>query len=182
VFTTAFVVEVAAAESAVADLRSRFDATCHLGVPAHITVLFPFMPPDEITPDVLRQAESALSVVQSFEFSLRRVERFAVTTYLSPDPPDPFIALTTALVERFPKFRPYGGAYDGVVPHLTVAHGDAATAHFAAVELERRLSVRQAIRTCCNSVALLQNSSGRWRRMHVIDLPKIKVPQSGLDS
>ncbi|WP_321821116.1 MULTISPECIES: 2'-5' RNA ligase family protein [unclassified Burkholderia] len=173
--TTAFVVEVPAAESTVADLRSRFDATSDLGVPAHITVLFPFMPPDEITPDVLHQAQSALSNVRPFEFSLRKVERFAVTTYLAPDPPEPFVALTTALVERFPMFRPYGGAHDGIVPHLTVAHGDAVTAHLAAVELEHRLSAREAIRTCCSAVALLGNSSGRWRKMHVIDLPNVYV-------
>ncbi|KWC46447.1 hypothetical protein WL51_29470 [Burkholderia ubonensis] len=173
--TTAFVVEVPAAESAVADLRSRFDATSNLGVPAHVTVLFPFMPPDQITPDVLRQAQSALSVVQPFEFSLTRVERFAVTTYLAPDPPEPFVALTTALVERFPMFWPYGGAHDGIVPHLTVAHGDAATALLAAVELEYRLSAREAIQTCCSSVALLENSSGCWRKMHVIELLKVDV-------
>nr|WP_223964662.1 2'-5' RNA ligase family protein [Burkholderia diffusa] len=173
--TTAFVVEVPVAESTVADLRSRFDATSGLGVPAHITVLFPFMQPDEITPDVLHQAQSALSNVQPFEFSLRKVERFAVTTYLAPDPPEPFVALTAALVERFPMFRPYGGAHDGVVPHLTVAHGDAATANLVAVELEHRLSAREAIRMCCSAVSLLENSSGRWRKMHVIDLPNVSV-------
>ncbi|MCA8067771.1 2'-5' RNA ligase family protein [Burkholderia sp. AU31624] len=173
--TTAFVVEVPAAESTVADLRSRFDATSDPGVPAHVTVLFPFMPPDEITPDVLRQAQSALSVVQPFEFSLRKVERFAVTTYLAPDPPEPFVALTTARVERFPMFRAYGGAHDGMVPHLTVAHGDAATAHLVAVELEHRLSAREVIRTCCHSVALLENASGRWRKMHEIALPTVDV-------
>nr|WP_249196533.1 2'-5' RNA ligase family protein [Burkholderia cenocepacia] len=133
------------------------------------------MPPDEITPDVLRQAQSALSVVQPFDFLLRKVERFAVTTYLAPDPPEPFVVLTTALVKRFPMFRPYGGAHDGIVPHLTVAHGDAATAHLAAVELKHRLSARNAIRTCCSSVALLENSSDRWRKMHLIDLPNVYV-------
>ncbi|MBY4697249.1 2'-5' RNA ligase family protein [Burkholderia latens] len=173
--TTAFVVEVPAAESTVADLRSRFDATSDLGAPAHITVLFPFMPPDEITPDVLHQAQSALSNVQPFEFLLRKVERIAVTTYLAPDPPEPFVALTTALVARFPMFRPYGGGHDGIVPHLTVTHGDAATAHLAAVELEHRLSAPGASRTCCSAVALLGNSSGRWRKMHVIDLPNVYV-------
>jgi len=156
--TTAFVVEVPAAESTVADLLSRFDATSDQGVPAHITVLFPFMPPDEITTDVLRQAQSALSVVQPFEFSLRKVGRFAVTTYLAPDPPEAFVALTTALVERFPMFRPYGDAHDGIAPHLTVAHGDAATAHLAAVELEHRLSAQEAIRTCCRSAGELVGS------------------------
>ncbi len=41
----AVLVTVPEAESLVAPLRERFDASTALGVPAHITVLFPFMPP-----------------------------------------------------------------------------------------------------------------------------------------
>jgi hypothetical protein len=171
--TSAFVVEVPAAESAVAELRHRFDATAALGVPAHVTVLFPFMSPDEITPDALRQAQGALSVVRAFEFSLTMIGRFATTTYLAPDPPQPLIALTTALVERFPMFGPYGGAHSGIVPRLTVAHGNADEADAAAVELEHRLDALAPIRTSCGYVTLLENSSGRWRKMHIFDLPPI---------
>ncbi|WP_074171418.1 2'-5' RNA ligase family protein [Caballeronia temeraria] len=163
-------VEVPAAEPAVADLRSRYDATSSLGVPAHITVLFPFMSPDEITSDVLREAQGALTAVKPFEFSLTKVGRFPVTSYLCPEPPEPFNALTNALVGRFPMFRPYGGAHGDIVPHLTVAHGDSERADSAAVELERRLSMLDPIRTWCSAVTLLENSSGRWKRMHVIEL------------
>lgn len=184
---SAFVVEVPAAEPAVSELRSRFDATARLGIPAHITVLFPFMSPDEITADVLREAQSALSVVQSFQFTLTTIGRFSTTTYLSPVPPEPFVALTTALVERFPRFLPYGGAHAGVVPHLTVAHGDDAQAKRAAVELERRLCALEPIRTECTAVTLLENASGRWKPMHTFGLrksvehrgPQAKMP--GLD-
>lgn len=167
---SAFVVRVPAAESLVGELRNRFDATSQLGVPAHITVLYPFMPPDEISSDVLRKAKMALNTVPSFEFSLASVGRFATTAYLSPAPPEPFIALTTALAECFPMYRPYAGAYESVVPHLTVAHGSAENAHSAAVELEHRLFVSEPIQTRCTSVALLENSSGRWKQMHAFDL------------
>jgi hypothetical protein len=67
-------------------------------------------------------------------------------------------------------FRPFGGAHGNIIPHLTVAHGDSEHAESAAVELERRLSELNPIRTWCSSVTLLENSSGRWERMHVIDL------------
>lgn len=168
---SAFVVEVPAAESLVGKLRGRFDATSQLGVPAHITILFPFMPPDEITSGVLREAQAALNTVPSFEFSLPKIGRFPATTYLSPAPSEPFVALITALTERFPMFRPYGGAHDGTVPHLTVAHGDVSNAVAAAAELEQRLCTLGPIRTRCNSVTLLENSSGRWQEMHVFNLP-----------
>lgn len=41
-------IEVPEAEPAVRHHREHFDASTPLGVPAHITVLFPFMPPETI--------------------------------------------------------------------------------------------------------------------------------------
>jgi hypothetical protein len=42
------IIEVPEAEPAVRQHRERLDASAPLGVPAHITVLFPFMPPEAI--------------------------------------------------------------------------------------------------------------------------------------
>jgi hypothetical protein len=47
------IVEVPEAEPDVARLRERLDASAPLGIPAHITVLFPFMPPRTIDPAAL---------------------------------------------------------------------------------------------------------------------------------
>jgi hypothetical protein len=41
---SAFIVCVPEAEPHVAVLRERFDASARLGLPAHITMLYPFMP------------------------------------------------------------------------------------------------------------------------------------------
>ncbi|MCO5396748.1 2'-5' RNA ligase family protein [Ralstonia soli] len=168
---SALVVKVPAADGLVGDLRDRFDATARLGVPAHITVLFPFMPPDEITSGVLEQTQTALNAVPSFSFSLASVGRFPTTAYLSPTPQDPFVALTTVLTKCFPKFQPYASAHADVVPHLTVAHGDAVNAQAVAMELERRLGESTPILARCGSIALLENSSGRWRELHTFALP-----------
>jgi 2'-5' RNA ligase superfamily len=81
------------------------------------------------------QYQRRLWVDSSLSRRQGRIERFSATTYLSPVPPEPFIALRNALVERLPMFRPYGGIYDDAVPHLTVAHGDATAARSAAVQL-----------------------------------------------
>jgi hypothetical protein len=45
------------------------------------------------------------------------------TTYrqLDPEPAQPFRQLTAAVWRAFPQHPPYGGAYNDVVPHLTVA-------------------------------------------------------------
>ena len=91
---TAFIVRVPEAEACVGALRERFDASVQLGVPAHITVLVPFMSPDRVTGTVLQDAQDALSQVPSFAFSLERVARFPATAFLAPEPAEPFIELT----------------------------------------------------------------------------------------
>lgn len=169
---SAFIVKVPSAESVVAALRERFDATSKLGVPAHITVLVPFMDPGDITADVLEQAQRALMGTTAFAFSLRSVGRFPTTAYLEPEPTAPFIAMTQALVEAFPGFRPYAGEHQRVIPHLTVAHGSAADADEAAEALQLGLEQGAEVRAQCSSVALIENSSGRWRELHVFHLSR----------
>lgn len=171
-FETAFIVRVPEAETCVASLRSRFDASIHLGVPAHITVLVPFMAPDRITRSVLAQIQAALRQVPSFAFSLSQVRRFPSTAYLAPEPTEPFIALTQALACRFPEFQPFRGEHDSIVPHLTVANGNAREAEIAAAELEAVIKSNGSISSFCSSVSLLENSSGRWREMHVFPLAR----------
>ena len=57
---TAFIVRVPQAEALVGDLRARFDACAALGVPVHITVLFPFMAAERIDAGVLQGIRTAL--------------------------------------------------------------------------------------------------------------------------
>jgi len=167
---SAFIVRVPEAEGPVGDLRRRFDASARLGVPAHITVLFPFMPPEQITDAVLRRARAALAPLASFTFRLSRVGRFAATAWLAPEPAQPFIALTQALVGAFPGFLPFRGEHAGVVPHLTVANGSREEAEIAAAELARVMQAHGAIDGVCDSVALLDNASGAWRERQVFAL------------
>jgi 2'-5' RNA ligase len=169
---SAFAVKVPAAKPLVEDLRRRYDATVALGVPAHITVLVPFMDPALITPKILDRAQRALNRTPSFSFSLGKVERFPGTAYLAPEPAKPFVTMTLALVEAFPEFPPYGGEHQGVIPHLTVAHGNTLDADAAAAELKTRLSTLGTVHANCSEVALIENSSGRWQDFHIFHLPQ----------
>ncbi|MDE2297267.1 MAG: 2'-5' RNA ligase family protein, partial [Burkholderiales bacterium] len=58
------------AEVLVNALRERFDASARIGVPAHITVLFPFMPSTGVEPSVLRSVRAVVGRARAFEFSL----------------------------------------------------------------------------------------------------------------
>lgn len=167
---TAFIVNVPEAEVVVAVLRERFDPSAKLGAPAHITVLAPFMPPDQITDAVLRRTREALRHVPMFSFRLAEVRRFDAAAFLAPEPSTPFIALTNALSRTFPAYPPYGGEFDSVVPHLTVAHGSVANIETAYAELVTKMGLRGPIACRCETVSLLENSSGRWRPLHTFAL------------
>ena len=169
---SAFVVKVPAAEPLAGDLRRRYDASVALGVPAHITVLVPFMDPALVTTDVIERAARVLRRTPSFSFTLGGVGRFPETAYLAPEPASPFIAMTLALVQAFPGFPPYGGEHPSVVPHLSVAHGDARHAEEAATELRARLHASGPVHAVCTEVTLIENTSGRWQDMHVFKLPQ----------
>jgi 2'-5' RNA ligase len=171
---SAFVVRVPEAEGRVGDLRQRFDASAGLGVPAHVTVLFPFMPPEQINADVVRRAQAALAPLAPFALRLLRVGRFAATAWLAPEPAQPFIALTEALVGAFPGFLPFRGEHASVVPRLSVAHGSGEEAEIAAAELARRMHAHGPVESFCGSVALLDNASGPWRDRQVFALVALR--------
>ena len=167
-----FIVCVPEAEAMVGSLRERFDSSARLGVPAHVTVLFPFMSPENITASVVQRIASVLREAQRFEFSLAKVARFPATAYLEPEPAATFIALTESLAREFPQFPPFGGEFPTIIPHLTVAHGSITEAEFAAAELASSLALNGPIASACSSLVLMENSSGTWRQMHVFPLAR----------
>ena len=162
---SALFVVVPEAEPWVHALRSRFDPSAQVGVPAHISVLFPFMPRELLTAAVLTRLRGALSAFTPFTFALDRVARFPQTTYLVPEPPDAFAAMTGAIVHEFPDYPPYGGRFSQVIPHLTVADQSEAFASVAERELAGELERRGVIRATCEAIELFENSDGGyWRR------------------
>lgn len=167
---SAFVVRVPEAEACVGDLRWAYDETARLDVPAHITILAPFMAPERIDAGVLAKVKTVLGEARAFRFSLGEVRYFPETAYLAPEPAAPFVTLTQALVAAFPEFPAYGGLYPEITPHLTMAHGSAGNAAIAGERARRWLDANGPILGTCDSVVLLENSQGAWREMHVFAL------------
>jgi 2'-5' RNA ligase superfamily len=126
------IVEVPEAEPAVARYRERFVANARLGVPAHITVLFPFMSPQAIGPAVIAELEHLFAAVSRFRFQLTHTNWFGdEVLWLGARDPAPFRALTRCVAETFPDFPPYegqfGAAESAASPHLTVGKGHPVT-------------------------------------------------------
>ncbi len=120
---TALIVAVPEAEPAVGRFRSALDHAAGWGVPAHVTVLYPFLRPDQITDNVLIALGQVIEAVTRFEVAFTDVRWFEKNVvWLAPQPDDGFRRLTTAVWQRFPEAPPYGGAHTEVVPHLTIGH------------------------------------------------------------
>jgi len=89
-----------------------------LGVPAHITIHFPFAPPDAVDEAAVAELVAGR---RAFAFELASVEYFGDdVTYLAPRPAEPFRELIGATEARWPDYPRYDGAFADVVPHLTL--------------------------------------------------------------
>lgn len=156
--SSAVVVLVPEAEPVVAAQRLRHDPAAALGVPAHVTILYPFCSViDDVT--TARVTEICRSF-GSFPASFATVGRFpGEVVWLRPEPSDAFSALIAAFVEAFPDYPPYGGAVPDPIPHLTVADG---VDDSIADSLERTLLAHLPVSTVVENVALLVENDGRW--------------------
>jgi 2'-5' RNA ligase len=118
----AIIAPVAAAEPVVGEVRARLDPAAGWGVPAHVTILFPFVPPTLIDASTIESARQAIVDLRPVQVTFSQIRWFDDRVlYLAPEPDDWFRLATDRLCSAFPDYPPYGGVFDDVVPHLTVA-------------------------------------------------------------
>jgi len=118
---SAVLVPVPAADTALGELRRRLDRVGGARVPAHVTVVYPFVPPERIDGAVEAAVARAVASVEVFETEFGRIDWFGDgVLFLAPEPDVGFRRLIAAVVAAFPQHPPYGGAYRDVVPHLTL--------------------------------------------------------------
>jgi len=144
---TALIVPIPEAEGAVGPFRASLDRAAGWGVPAHVTVLYPFLPPQQIDEQVLAALRETVAGIPRFDVALTHVGWFGDTVvWLAPQPARPFRELTSAVWQQFPQAPPYAGAHSDVVPHLTIGH-DAAkpVLSHAAETISAHLPINAAI-------------------------------------
>ena len=167
---TALICRVPEAERYIARYRQRYDPSARRNVPAHVTVLYPFMSPQDIDAEVLERLARIARGVPCFEYRLAETRRFPVALYLAPQPDDSFAALTDAVHRAYPDFPPFEGKFDTVVPHVTVAHADEPQLCEIEVELRIALASGGAVKVRCIEMVLIENSSGRWEEIRCFAL------------
>jgi 2'-5' RNA ligase len=166
---TALICRVPEAEPYIAHYRQRFDPSARRNVPAHVTILYPFMAPAMVDADVLEELRRIAFSVPRFDYRLRETRRFPVALYLAPDPDDSFSALTDRIFESFPDYPPFEGKFETVVPHVTVAHGD--EPQLCEIEVELRIRLPGAgVAARCDELLLIENGSGRWETLQTFAL------------
>jgi 2'-5' RNA ligase len=181
---SALVVLVPEAEVLVKPFRDRYDPSAAAGVPAHITLLYPFKHPDEVDQTVLDDLGQCFHGCASFRFSLAPIRRFPdAVLYLAPEPDGPFRQLTLAIWDRYPETPPYSGKWPDRVPHLSVAWvKDEQLLDRIADDFAQASQGRLPIRATAAEVALMEKRSGHWlirarfglRREH--GLEKVRLP------
>ena len=166
---TALICRVPEAERYIARYRERYDPSARRNVPAHVTILYPFVPLAQIDDGVLARLHEIAGGIPSFDYRLAQTRRFPVALYLAPDPDASFAALTDAVWRAFPDHPPFEGKFDVVVPHVTVAHGD--EPQLCEIEVELRIALpATGVKARCHEMVLIQNSSGRWEQLHAFAL------------
>ncbi len=148
-------------------LRRHEDFAASVGAPAHVTLLFPFMAVAELRPPIRRALEEIAADVEPFEVGFATVGRFPGAVYLDPDPAGPFVALTEAIATRFPEYQPYEGAFDDVIPHLTLVESATAPLDQIAVAAKRHLPFTGRVAVM---EVLVEGPDERWRGLWKIRL------------
>jgi 2'-5' RNA ligase len=161
----ALVLVVPEVEPLVAPLRMEYDPSAPLGVPAHITVNYPFLPGVHRSEVLDRKLTDLFSSVEPLSFVFRTLGRFPDVLYLPPDPDEGIKNLIERVAETFPESPPYGGRIEHIIPHLTVAQFDDPE-RLDAIEraLAQLVPKYLPIELYVEAVWLMDNRSGRWRR------------------
>ena len=133
----------------MAALRLQHDRSAALGVPAHVTILYPFLDPVAIDE---RALEELIAGHEAFDFELVSVETFDDGhVYLVPTRPERFVALIDAVWRRWPDHPPYEWAFETVVPHLTIS------------ERPLECAIELPIAARADTVTLIEEQAdGRW--------------------
>lgn len=157
---TALIVAVPEAEPLVGAWRAKHDSSAQHGVPAHITLLFPFLPAEEVDEQLVTDLRDLFASQPAFTYRLPRVAHFPEVAWLAPEPAQPFKDLISLIVSRYPDYPPYEGAHDEVIPHLTVAEGGPELQDEVAAALTPNLPIEADAREV---TLIVEDASGHWR-------------------
>ena len=158
----ALIVAVPEADAVVGRFREKYDTSAAVGVPTHVTLLYPFLDPASIGASDVAALTTLFASTRSFDATFARCARFEPRVlYLASEPQPPVLELMRRIWDHWPGLPPYGETIprDVVRPHLTVSDtitGD----QLDRIDLAAAGSL--PIRTRFAKALLIDNRTGRW--------------------
>jgi len=166
---TAILVPVPEAEEVVGRWRAVHDPKAGTGVPAHITLIVPWLPPEQLKPEHLAELDALLAAQAAFDFVLDQVRWFGERVlWLAPTPAEPFKELTSLLATHFGT-QPWRGEFSEVVPHLTVGLAGYAVGRDMA-EAAHDLCTKLPLECRARWVDVMCGDGWDWRIVHHLAL------------
>ncbi len=175
---SALVVLIPKAEGVIGTFRAHYIPAAAIVLPAHVTILYPFKSPNELTSELSKTLRELFLEHLRFTVSFLEVKRFPDMLYLAPEPVEPFRQLTEAIVKQFPETPPYGGAFAEIIPHLTIAQVEDPQ-QLDKIEANFRLAVRDLlpIQARIKTVSLMENLGTAWRIREQYSLHTVRQPR-----
>ena len=143
---TNLVLLVPEAERVLAAANALVPPGQRLTTPAHIKLVYPFIPPEALTPAARAERVAFFNAVPPLTFELGVGWFGREVLLLQPSPAGALVELTQATLDRWPDYPYYGGAYDEIVPHLSLAFGTAEMLERIASEVERFTPISTTVR------------------------------------
>ncbi len=143
--------------------RDAYPAFVELGIPLHVTLLYPFVPPLEVNA-ALPLLREVLARHERFHFSLTDVGTFPNAVWVAPEPAAPFRALTEAIEVAFPEYPHWGGRFAEVIPHMTLADQiDEAQLESTLARLRPRVEPLLPLTVVADEASVLaERADGHW--------------------
>jgi hypothetical protein len=125
-----------------------------------VTLLYPFVAADQLTPVVRRKIAGLVERHDAFSYELRGPNAWPDTVYAAVEPNEPFLAIHRDLAAAFPEFPIYGGTIKELVPHVTIA--EAAALSDAAVLRDPAWATLPVTRLAMAVELIAPDANGRW--------------------
>ncbi len=132
------------------------DPSALAGVPAHITLLYPFIPPVQLGQPDMSRLRRQIGEIEPFVTVLATANRFPGVVWLAPETTEPLFSLMHIVWTEYP---PHGGTIESkkIVPHLAVAHLGGAEALGLVATLEGALPITSRV----DEVRIMTSQQGR---------------------
>lgn len=106
-------------------IRERYDVeSFKSNVPAHITLLYPFVPPEQVD-TAIEELNHLCTGIPPFDVAIDHYGTFKGAIFLEPSDLEPIVQLHHQLSQAFPEYPVYGGEHGTELhPHLTLARFD----------------------------------------------------------